>query len=107
MTVHRWLETRESPPPPALARRMRAALDAVGDTAGRPVPDVALDAALLLLAELPREPDSARSAAIGLLAADALVTYAFEAATVEPATLDELAARAMERITGVATETLR
>lgn len=86
--------------PPALAQRVRAALGgdrAPGDDCGR-----CLDAGEALLGALLRDGCSARNSAVDLLAADALVTYAFEAAADDPHTIATRAARAMVRIAAVA-----
>jgi hypothetical protein len=77
---------------------MRPALDAVA-AAGAARPDEgALDAALILLESIVSDGSGSRTGAITLLAADALVTYAFEAAAEEPDGLEALAADAMIRI---------
>ena len=119
MSFYDWLAEREPAPPPALAARLRAAVNAtpaVGPetsdiraelTAGKPsVPetlrDIALDAGVATLAALVRLPEATRAEAIDLLAADALVTYAFEAAAESPESLDPLARAAMERIARLA-----
>jgi uncharacterized membrane protein len=52
--------------------------------------------------EIIRENATSRESALDLLAADALVTYAFEAATVRPADLERRARDAMARISAVA-----
>lgn len=70
-----WLDARRPPPPAAL----RARLDqAVGDA---PLPLPAHLAALgrELLARVASRPGGGRELALDLLAADAFVTYAFEA----------------------------
>ena len=106
MTIaHRWLETREPAPPLALVERMRGALDAVSYPDRRPAPEVAIDAALVLLGELQRDADLSRAGAVSLLAADALMTYAFEIAASEPELLEALASATMQRISAVAGET--
>lgn len=81
---------------------MRPALDAVA-LAGAANPDKgALDAALTLVESILCDGGGSRTGAITLLAADALVTYAFEAAAEEPDGLEALAADAMIRIAATA-----
>ena len=62
------------------------------------VPEACLDAGERLLDELLACGSTSRSTALDLLAVDALVTYAFQAAADEPALLDARAARALARI---------
>jgi len=60
--------------------------------------DACLQSAERLAVELLRGPSTTRDSALDLLAADALVTYAFEAAAESPADLAPRAAEAMRRI---------
>ena len=101
-TVGEWLAAREPAPPPALAARLRELLgrDALEADAQR-APELLLDAGEAVLARLLREAATTRESALDLLAADALVTYAFEAAGDEPATLPARVARAMTSIARV------
>ena len=104
MTVSRWLDTRTPPPPSLLTERLRNAL---GDDASRTAAeasDICLAAAEAIVCRLldgvtVRE---ARDWALDLLTADALVTYAFEAASERPEELAERAAHAMSRISKLA-----
>ncbi len=77
-TAGDWLDLRSPAPPPELAANLR------GDLSGRAdpdeVPDVLTDAALARLREARRRPGRVRASAFHLMAADALVTYACEAA---------------------------
>ena len=68
------------------------------DTHGGAVAQRALDAALQLIGEMNDDVAASRAGAITLLAADALMTYAFEAAGEDGARIDPLAAEAMTRI---------
>ena len=88
--------------PPALALRMRPALDAAAATGAANLDEGALDAALTLVDSILCDGSGSRTGAITLLAADALVTYAFEAAAEEPDRLEALAAEAMIRIAATA-----
>ena len=91
IVIRDWLASREPSPPQELADVLAGV---VGD---RKVADIAnLPAALLTIAEgllvgLSDERHSARN----LLASDALITYALEAAADDCASIDEFAGRAM------------
>jgi hypothetical protein len=98
MTVGEWLACRTPAPPPALRARLD---DALGDSAAALVEDVTescLLAAERLIEELLQGECTSRESALDLLAADALVTYAFEAAGDSPADLVPRASAAMRRI---------
>jgi hypothetical protein len=98
MTVREWLAQRQPAPPAALVARVDAVLgDAAGASAAHAT-EVCLRAAEQLVTELLRGDCASRDSALDLLAADALVTYAFEAAAETPATLAATASAAMERI---------
>ena len=73
-----WLDRREATPPPRLLERLREALDAAF-TRGVDLPSQFGEAALVCLEAALRRGDD-RSAALDLLAADALLTYGCEAA---------------------------
>lgn len=78
MTIGAWLRARDPAPPEPLTARMLAALGSdalrdVGETGA-----VCLDAASRILDALMREERPGRESALDLLAADALVTCAFE-----------------------------
>ncbi|HEY7878923.1 MAG TPA: hypothetical protein VIC55_11880 [Gemmatimonadaceae bacterium] len=102
MTIGEWLDTRTPSPPAELAVVLRGELG----------PALALDAALLgeeslaaaerLLARALATGCRERAQAVVLLAADALVTYAFEAAAEEPDKLGERAAAAVRRLSRLA-----
>jgi hypothetical protein len=103
-TIGQWLDARRPLPPPVLAARLRELLGPdVRRDAGEAA-DVCLAAGEALLARLLRADPSSRDTALSLLAADALVTYAFEAAAATPASLDARAAAAMARISALAME---
>ena len=70
-----WLSARKPAPPLALATRLA---DTVGDEAGAPPAALAAKGALLLDRVVAATTQDRRQA-LDLLAADALVTYAFEA----------------------------
>ena len=102
MILRRWIDSRTPAPHPALAQRMGPALDAVATTGVARLDASALDAALILVDSILSDGDGSRTGAITLLAADALVTYAFEAAAETPDRLEALAAEAMIRIAATA-----
>jgi hypothetical protein len=70
-----WLEARRPPPPPELRARLEAAVD----DAELALPDHLARLGEHLLARVVQRPEGGRELALDLLAADAFVTYAFEA----------------------------
>jgi hypothetical protein len=97
-----WLDARRPIPPAALRARIDAAL---GPDLHADVSDVAetfLAAGERLARSLLIEDATSRGSATDLLAADALVTYAFEAASDRPLDLSTRAATAMTRIAALA-----
>ncbi|HUX34856.1 MAG TPA: hypothetical protein VMV51_13375 [Gemmatimonadaceae bacterium] len=101
MTVGDWLASRTPPAPAALAARVRFALGdrLTGDESATHT--VCESAAEELLVSLLERRATGRETALDLLAADALVTYAFEHAAVAADDLDAEAAGAMQRIAAV------
>jgi hypothetical protein len=97
-TVGEWMARVEPAPPPALHQRLRELVAADADRPVADVPEVCLDAGERLLDALLASGSTSRATALDLLAVDALVTYAFQAAADEPARLEARAARAMARI---------
>lgn len=104
MTLSEWLDGRTPRPPEALAERIHSALGAeveapveFGDAGecGGPAHSALLAAACALLSMDDTQQDEDRRLARDLLAADALVTYAFELAAEEPERIALLAERAM------------
>ena len=98
MTVGEWLAQRRPVPPAALLARIEAVLGDASAGAADAACEACLHAAERLVAELLRGDCASRESALDLLAADALVTYAFEAAAETPATLAATSTAAMERI---------
>jgi hypothetical protein len=108
VTLSEWLDARTPKPPEALSERIRAALAPVLDHDveeghGR-THDELLAAAASLLSAAPGSGPEERRAAHDLLAADALVTYAFEVAAEDPDTIDALAESAMRYFGALAVE---
>lgn len=102
MTVGGWLDTRQPAPPAALGAELRRALGPALSADASTVRDASLAAAERLVADAVAAGCRSRAQAIVLLAADALVTYAFEAAADEPEALGERAAAAVRRFASLA-----
>ena len=102
MTVLAWLQSRTPPAQPALLQRVVGALGnrATQDSANASA--LCLDAAEQLLAQLLAQPELGRESALDLLAADALVTYALEAAAADSERLEDSTVAAMTRLAGLA-----
>jgi hypothetical protein len=98
MTLSRWLDARRPVPPPALRARIDQALAGSLETDADGACEACLRAGERVVEALLRDNATARESAIDLLAADALVTYAFEAASDRPKELASLATDAMARI---------
>lgn len=98
MTVREWLDARTPAPPAALAAQVRAAFGPALDAEASTVSEAALAAAERLLASLLARGCLSRDQAGALLTADALVTYALEAAADDPAHVAERADDVMRRI---------
>src|SRR3954469_17865183 len=99
MTLSGWLDARRPVPPPALRTRIDVALGAsLASDADRAL-EACLSAGERLVESLLRNNATTRESALDLLAADALVTYAFEAGSERPR---ELAGRARDAMTRIA-----
>jgi hypothetical protein len=103
-SLEQWLVARAAAAPASLRPRLTDALRGVSE--GETAVERSCRAGEALLAKLLAEDCSSRSAAPDLLTADALVTYAFEAAAEDAAesasSLDSQAAAAMARIAAAA-----
>ena len=95
--VSEWLETRAPRPPAELSRRLQ---EIVGDAeaAESDLPSLMIEKAIIILEDVGDD----RAAASDLLAADALITYAMEAAAETHADPGEFARECAARIAGVA-----
>ena len=100
MPLSTWLESRAPAPPPELARTMRVLSAAVADR--EPTPEVLLAAAHGAMKTLLSGGCLTRASALELLAVDALVTYAFEAAAEEPERIEARAEQALASIAALA-----
>ena len=98
MTLAAWLDARRPAPPPALRARIDAALGDSLWASEQMAVESCLSAGERLVASLLRANATTRDSAIDLLAADALVTYAFEAASDRPDQIAPRASDAMRRI---------
>lgn len=97
----RWVAARAEQPPAALRERLDAILNASDANVSTPVSQALLEAGQMLLASILASGSTQRDAALDLLTADALVTYAFEAAAEDPTALGAHAADAMRAIAAV------
>ena len=101
MTVGEWLHARTPRPPAALTARLEAVLaESLGEASER-VPELFLVAGERVVAELLRHDNTSRDSALDLLTADALLTYAFEAAGRDVSTITQRATDAMARISAL------
>ena len=98
MILARWLDSRRPLPPAALRARIDSALGPDLDRDTSDASETLLAAGERLVRSLLDEDATSRGSALDLLAADALVTYAFEAASERPTELASRAAEAMSRI---------
>jgi hypothetical protein len=88
----------EPRPPAALAQHLEGLLAPFASQPSERVPEVCLEVGERLLDSLLCSGSTSRGTALDLLAVDALVTYAFEAAADAPELIESRAARAMARI---------
>jgi len=94
-----WLASRTPPPMPRLAVRLDAAVPAGTAESPHRIPGALIDAASAILRDTTGQSSAGRNgtAALDLLAADALITYAVEAAAEDcerfAALTDEMIAR--------------
>ncbi len=102
MSVGDWLRARTPAPPDRLLARLEEVLDRQGAREAADAPEVCVNAAYELLDDLLHRPTAGRESALDLLTVDALVTYAFEAASDAPDTLAERATSAMQRLAAAA-----
>jgi hypothetical protein len=100
--VSSWLSNRTALPPARLAARIDEALGGATDSPLAEMPERCVEAAERMLNDLVARPSSGRESALDLLTVDALVTYAFEAASESPDTLAVRAEDAMRRLAAIA-----
>lgn len=97
-TVGEWMARMDPAPPPALHQRLCDLVQPASSRAVSEVPEACLEAGERLLDQLLASGSTSRATALDLLAVDALITYAFQAAADDPTRLEQRAARAMARI---------
>jgi len=102
MTVGEWLDARLGGVPEPLAGRLRDLLSADLPRDADELPEASVAAAERTAARLLREGCTTREGALDLLAADALVTSALEAAADAPERLPERARVALRQLASVA-----
>jgi hypothetical protein len=102
VTVGEWLSARTPAPPAPLAARLRSVLGTRLNDRSSNAHEAVLATAESLLAELLALDCAGRDRALDLLAVDAMVTYAFEAAAEYPDTLSARATAAMAAIATLA-----
>lgn len=104
MTHAEWVRTRAPEAPSALVARIDELLHQHPEWDPLARTEALVTAAEALLRRALRGDPMSRSAAVDLLAADACVTYAFEAASDEPASIGGRAEASMRRIALAAAE---
>ena len=93
-----WLESRRPEPPAKLSARLeRAVRDAPVEVTELTLPEALLAVGRALVEEVAGRPHAGRAYALDLLAADAFITYAFEAQA-------ELDLQGLRRLVEAATE---
>jgi len=98
MPLRRWLDSRSEEAPVALKARIGQLVDAHPEWETLPIPEALMAASEALMAGVLAADAKDRRTALDLLAADACVTYAFEAASETPASLVALAERSMRHM---------
>ena len=105
MTTHvEWLASRTPEAPVALLQCVRDLFMSQSDWEKLSRVDAFVEASEVLLRRVLVGGTVARASALDLLAADACVTWAFEAAADDPATIAGCAERATEGIAAIAAE---
>ena len=99
-----WLKAREPEAPPALMTCVRELLESHPEWEQLPRVDAFIEASEVLLRRVLEGGTVARANALDLLAADACVTWAFEAAADEPSSIAGRAERATNGIAAIAAE---
>ncbi|MHB0964788.1 MAG: hypothetical protein ACYC5V_16440 [Gemmatimonadaceae bacterium] len=102
MTLQSWLDARLPEAPAALRRRIAELVAEHPEWETMPRQHALLAASEILMKDVLAAAPKDRDAALDLLAGDACVTYAFEAAADEPDGLGALADQAMQRIAKLA-----
>jgi len=98
MALLDWLSTRQPEAPVSLRVRIAEVVAVHPEWNAMPPADALLEAGEILMRDVLAAAPKDRKAALDLLAADACVTYAFEAASDAPTGLPALADDAIHRI---------
>ncbi len=101
MTLETWLRERRPAPPARLIDRMCSAARESQQSTSADLAGGARIASLYLLQMILAEKNSSRTAAVDLLAADALMTCSCEAACERPETLGHEADRSTEDVLAI------
>jgi len=104
MTHAEWAADRSGEAPPALVQRLREIFAAHPEWDALPHVDAFTHAAEWLSLRV-LESEASRPVALDLLVADACITFAFEAAADDPATLGVRAASAQARLSALIART--
>lgn len=99
-SVADWIAGARPAPPEKLAERVVEKLAASCRRSAADTPEACIDAAVALLGDLLARESAGRESALDLLTVDALVTYAFEAASAD---VDRLRPRALDAMSRLAT----
>jgi hypothetical protein len=102
VTHAEWLAGRKPAAPTGLQAHLQRLFGEHPEWNALALPEAMVAASELLLARVLASDASARCVATDLLAADACVTFAFEAAADDPPSIAGLAERAMNRIAAAA-----
>lgn len=95
-----WLASRTPVPPENLLERMRAEIERLGISDADVSSQNLADAGASILKSLDDKGCSDRSSALDLLAADALFTYAFEAAAESAADVETASRYVLDKVIG-------
>ncbi|MEP6764490.1 MAG: hypothetical protein ABJB66_09280 [Gemmatimonadaceae bacterium] len=98
LTVGDWFTSVEPAPPRALAAQLQTMIAADASRPASEVPEICLRVAEEHLQRLLTSGSTSRATAMDLLAVDALVTYAFEAAAGDASQIEARTKNAMSRI---------
>lgn len=99
LSLHEWLVTREPAPPDALLARMLREIEKLRIMQAEAAPRLLADAGASILESLDDEGCTGRASALDLLAADALFTYAFEAAAESQSEVEAASGYVLEKVT--------
>lgn len=99
LSLDKWLSTRQPSPPEALLARMRAEIQKLGLSEADVTAKALADAGASILKSLDNDGCTDRASALDLLAADALFTYAFEAAADSRTEIEETSRYVLGKVT--------